>query len=135
MDGGAFRSTFNYITAAAADRKVAVFHWRRHDLSTTKPINDRVRDLAEPAACTSSPRASGCRPETVIVGYPVILRELPDLLPEIELQELIVVVNQMASRLLGGGDPQYDPEVLRANARQRSAPRASGCRSPASCSG
>lgn len=119
MVGGAFVSTFNYIQAAiAAGRSVAVFHWRRRDLDINKPIQPVLRDLAAAGKLQIVAAGERVRAGTTIVGYPVILREVPDLLPEIDTDALVVVVNQMASRLHGGGDPQYDPEALRATCRQ-----------------
>ena len=35
--------------------------------------------------------------------------------PKIEFKAFLVIVNQMASRLFGGGDVQYDPGTIRAN--------------------
>jgi glycosyltransferase involved in cell wall biosynthesis len=118
MVGGSFVSTFNYVrAAAAAGRSVAVFHWRRQDLGLGKPLRAEVRDAAQAGKLRIVAPGERVRAKTVIVGYPVILRELPDLLPDIEAGQLIVVVNQMAARLLSGGDPQYDPQQLRTHCR------------------
>lgn len=119
MVGGAFVSTFNYIQAAIASGKsVGVFHWRRSDLDIGKPIQPVLRDLAQAGKLQIVAPGEQVRAGATIIGYPVILRDVPDLLPEIDTGSLIVVVNQMASRLHGGGDPQYDPEALRATCRQ-----------------
>ncbi len=119
MVGGAFQSTFNYICAAIeAGQSVSVFHWRRYDLDVTKQINSALRDLAAEGRLRIVTPADTVRAKTVIFGYPVILRHVPDLLPEITLDNLVVVVNQMAARLHGGGDPQYDPAELRGILRE-----------------
>lgn len=120
MSGGAYESTLSYVRAAiAAGRSVAVFHWRRYDLDVSKPIHAALRELAQRGALTVVAPGERVRAGTVVVGYPVILRHEPDQLPEIACDALVVVVNQMAARLAGGGDPQYDPAELRATLRRR----------------
>jgi hypothetical protein len=120
MSGGAYVSTFNYICAAiAAGRSVAAFHWRRYDLDVTKPISNQRRDLAQRGKLQIVAPGERVRAETVIFGYPPILCHEPDLLPTLACDHLVVVVNQMASRLLGGEDPQYDPAELRETLRRR----------------
>jgi glycosyltransferase involved in cell wall biosynthesis len=118
LRGGAFVSTFNYMEAArAAGLRVGLLHWRRYDLDVTQPLNPLVRTLVQEGGAGVVSPGEAARAETVIVGYPAILAHPMDLFPEIEHDHLVVVVNQMASRLHGGGDPQYDPEAVRANLR------------------
>lgn len=119
LKGGAFVSTFNTIEAArAAGMSAALFHWRRHDLDVTQPLNPMVRRLAQEGAIRIVSPGEAARARTVIVGYPAILTEPVDRFPAIESEDLVVVINQMASRLHGGGDPQYDPRAIRANLRE-----------------
>jgi FkbM family methyltransferase len=118
LKGGAFVSTFNSIEAArAAGMSTALFHWRRHDLDVTQPLNPAVRRLAQEGAVRIVSPGEAARARTVIVGYPAILTEPVDHFPAIESENLVVVINQMASRLHGGGDPQYDPHAIRATLR------------------
>jgi len=118
LKGGAFVSTFNTIEAArAAGMRCVLFHWRRHDLDVTQPLNPLVRRLAQEGAVRIVSPGEAARVRTVIVGYPAILTEPVDAMPAIESEDLIVVINQMASRLSGGGDPQYDPQEIRATLR------------------
>ncbi|TPE48397.1 glycosyltransferase [Amaricoccus solimangrovi] len=115
MKGGSFVSTFNTIRAAvAAGMRVGVFHWRRYDLDMAKPLDPRLRDLVQAGGVTVVSAGETARARTLVFGYPVILADVPDPLPAISCDEVIVVVNQMAARLLDGGDPQYDPAELRA---------------------
>ncbi|MBA3325411.1 MAG: glycosyltransferase, partial [Rhodobacteraceae bacterium] len=116
LRGGAFVSTHNYVEAArAAGRSVGLFHWRRYDLDAGAPLNPAVRALAQAGEVRIVSPGEAVRAETVIVGYPAILTHPVDLFPAIDSDNLVVVVNQMASRLHGGADPQYDPAAVRAN--------------------
>ena len=115
MRGGSFVSTLNTIEAALqAGKRVGVFHWRRYDLDMTKPIDPRLRALAQGGRLVQVSAGEKVRAGTVIFGYPVILGAVPDPMPAIETDEVIVVVNQMAARMIDGADPQYDPLELRA---------------------
>lgn len=119
MKGGSFVSTLNTIEAAIrAGLRVGVFHWRRYDLDTGKPLDPRLRALAQAGRLTIVSAGETVRAETVVFGYPVILAEVPDPLPAIEASEVIVVVNQMASRMTDGSDPQYDPRALQDTVRR-----------------
>ena len=114
IGGGAFVSTMNYINAALADGKsVAVFHWRRYDLDVRKRLNPQVRQMAQDGKLRIVTPGEQVRAEVVLVGYPPILQHPIDMAPTVEFNRLLVVVNQMASRLFDGGDPQYDPERTR----------------------
>ena len=53
----------------------------------------------------------------MVFGYPVILAQVPDPLPRVACEAVILVVNQMAARMYDGGDPQYDPRALRETVR------------------
>jgi FkbM family methyltransferase len=115
MSGGAYESTLNYVRAAlAAGFSTGVLHWRRYDLDVTKALNAPLRALAQEGRLRIVAPGETVRTKATIVGYPPILKHKPDLFPQIATDDLIVVVNQMASRLRGGGDPQYDPRALRA---------------------
>ena len=122
MRGGAFVSKLNQIKAAiAAGRSVAIFHWQRYDLvgmEDRKKLNPAIRTLAQQGQLRIVAAGEAIRARTVIIGYPVILKHAIDLLPKIMFDQLVIVVNQMASRLHGGGDPQYDPRLLRANVQE-----------------
>ena len=114
MEGGAYESTLAYIRAAiAAKMTVAVFHWRRYDLDIHKPLNSQIRNFAQAGKLRIVAAGEEVQTRTVIVGYPVILKHQIDLFPKIDFRDLVVIVNQMASRLRSGGDPQYDPTAVR----------------------
>jgi hypothetical protein len=116
IGGGAYVSTMNYVKAAIkVGMKVAVFHWRRDDLDVSKPLNPEVRDLELDHKIQVISPGENVSADYVLVGYPPILRSLPDNLPKIHLDHLIVIVNQMSARLYDGGDPQYDPIELANN--------------------
>jgi len=116
LKAGAFVSTMNYVEAAIAHGySVALFHWRRYDLNVFQPLKRKIRQMAHEGRVRVVSPGEKVRASTVIVGYPVILRYVIDLCPEIEFDNFVVVVNQLASRLADGGDVQYDPLELRAN--------------------
>jgi len=118
MKGGSFVSTLNTIEAAVrAGMRVGVFHWRRYDLDITKPIDPRLRRLAQAGELVVVSAGETVRAGTVVFGYPVILAQVPDPLPAIACDAVILVVNQMAARMYDGGDPQYDPRALRETVR------------------
>lgn len=114
--GGAFVSTLNYIRAArAAGLSVGVFHWRRYDLDVTQALNPIIRSLAQDSEIRIVAPGEPVQATTVVFGYPVILVQWIDLFPAVTYKNLVVIVNQMAAYLHGGGDPQYDPQVIRDN--------------------
>jgi glycosyltransferase involved in cell wall biosynthesis len=118
MKGGSFVSTLNTIEAAVqAGMRVGVFHWRRYDLDMTKPVDPRMRRLAQAGAVVIVSAGETVRAKTLVFGYPVILATVPDPLPGITCAAVILVVNQMASRMTDGSDPQYDPAALQATVR------------------
>lgn len=64
MKGGSFVSTLNTIEAAvAAEMTVGVFHWRRYDLDTTKPIDPGSAGSPRTAGSSWSRRARRSGPE------------------------------------------------------------------------
>jgi hypothetical protein len=77
-------------------------------------LNPKIRQLAQEGVARIVAPGERARAAAVIIGYPAILAQMVDLFPEIDCDRLFVVVNQMASRLHGGGDPQYDPLIARA---------------------
>ncbi len=116
LNAGAFVSTMNYVEAAIAHGySVGLFHWRRYDLNVSRPLKREIRKMAHDGRVRIIAPGESVRASTVIVGYPVILRHVIDLCPEIEFENLVVVVNQMAARLADGGDVQYDPLEIREN--------------------
>ncbi|MGA0594952.1 glycosyltransferase [Enterovirga sp. CN4-39] len=116
IGGGAYVSTMNYVHAAlAAGKSVGVFHWRRYDLDPSKPLNEEVRELAAAGKIEVLVAGDVVEADTIIVGYPVILKHMIDRPPRISYRHLLVIINQMASRLFSGGDVQYNPLDLRAN--------------------
>lgn len=117
--GGAFGSTLNYIQAALRlGLKVGLFQWRRYDLDVRRPLQDQVLQMAQDGSVTIVAPGERVKADTVIVGYPVVLKCAIDLPPEIECQRFVIVTNQMAARLYSGGDVQYDPQEV-ANTVQR----------------
>jgi glycosyltransferase involved in cell wall biosynthesis len=118
LKGGAFVSTLNYIIACCKlQKRVAVVHWRKFDLNIHSSLNPKLY-----AACLEygiDILSPGDAVETVDVlfGYPAIINNLQDDFPSIKTQNLIVIINQFAERLYDGSDPQYDPEIVRANLR------------------
>lgn len=114
--GGAFGSTLNYILAArAAGLSVAVYHWRKYDLRADAPLNPRLYQVCFEHGVDILTVGDAVSAETVMIGYPAILQHLPDALPQVDTDNLIVIINQFASRLIDGSDEQYDPLVARRN--------------------
>ncbi|HVK91289.1 MAG TPA: glycosyltransferase, partial [Mycoplana sp.] len=114
LKGGAFVSTLNYMKAAAlAGLKIAAVHWRKYDLDTDSPLNPLFYDACLEHAVELLTDGDVVSSRHVIVGYPAILQHLPDRLPQISSENVIVLINQFATRLVDGSDRQYEPEVAR----------------------
>lgn len=118
LSGGAYISTMHYVHAACAQgQKVAIFHWRRADLDVTAPLRSELRELAMTGRFDVLAAGERVVAKTVLVGYPVVLNFRLDSLPEIKTERFAILVNQMASRLTTGEDPQYDPRRIQANVK------------------
>jgi glycosyltransferase involved in cell wall biosynthesis len=118
MGGGAFVSTLNYIIAACkAGQRVAVFHWRRFDLSTDAPLQARLYEACMDFAVDILAPGDSVEADVVLVGYPTILEHKIEPMPDVRAKHLLIVVNQFASRLVDGEDRQYDPLRVRAHLR------------------
>lgn len=119
MEGGAFTSTLNYILAAAKmGLRVGVLHWRRYDLDASRPPAHPFMQAVQDGLIYRVSPGETVKADAVVVGYPVILNHPIDLPPIVECNHLAIVVNQMSSRLLSGGDVQYDPLQVAKVARQ-----------------
>ncbi|WP_024460078.1 glycosyltransferase [Marinimicrobium sp. LS-A18] len=118
LSGGAFVSTMNYVDAAIAQgKRVAIFHWRRADLDVETPLKPVLRQRAGRGDFDILAAGESVKSEVVLVGYPVVLNYRLDMVPEIITKHFIILVNQMASRLTTGEDPQYDPRRVGENVR------------------
>lgn len=118
MQGGAYASTMSYLHAALRlGKRVGVFQWRRYELDVTLPPRGEVLRLAHEGQITVISPDERVSADLVLVGYPVILRDIVDLPPEIECQRVAIITNQMWSRLRGGGDVQYDPIQVAENVK------------------
>ncbi|MGD1712189.1 tetratricopeptide repeat protein [Dapis sp. BLCC M172] len=115
LQGGAFVSTINYIIAACRlGMKVAVVHWRKYELRPKK-VNFRFYDICVKYQLDILTPGDEVDANFVLFGYPPIIQHKPDAFPYINTTKLIVVINQFATRLVDGSDPQYDPHIVRAN--------------------
>jgi glycosyltransferase involved in cell wall biosynthesis len=118
LKGGAFVSTLNYIIAAVRDnRRVAVVHWRKFDLNNHAPVNPKLYDACLKYNIDILTPGDTVTSKYVLFGYPAIINTLLDDFPRIIAEQVILIINQFAERLYDGSDPQYDPEVVRANLR------------------
>lgn len=118
MPGGAFVSTLNYIVAARkAGKRTAVFHWPRIDLATDARPQPRLHTVCAELDVDILSPGDAVDADFVLFGYPVILQYRIDPLPVIRANQVVVVVNQFASRLVDGGDCQYDPGRIRSHLR------------------
>lgn len=114
LKGGAFVSTLNYMKAAIrAGLKIAALHWRKYELDTDSPLNPLFYEACLQHGVELLTDGDVVSSRHVIVGYPAILQQLPDRLPQIDCENVIVVINQFATRLVDGSDRQYDPEVAK----------------------
>ena len=119
LGGGAFVSTMNYVEAALAQGlSPALFHWRRYDLDGTSPLKSEIRQMAQEGKLRIVAPGEKVSTSTVILGYPCLLQHVIDLCPQVKFSTFLVLVNQMAARLYGGGDVQYDPHVVRKNLQE-----------------
>lgn len=118
LKGGAFVSTLNYIVGACKlNMRVAVVHWRKFDLNIHSPLNSKLYDACVQYGVDILSPGDTVETKYVLFGYPAIINHLQDDFPSIKTDHLIVIINQFAERLYDGTDPQYDPEVVRANLR------------------
>jgi glycosyltransferase involved in cell wall biosynthesis len=118
MAGGAYVSTRNYVEAAIKlGRRVGIFHYPRFDLNPNRVLNDQMRHLIHEQSIYRVAPGEKVRADIVVVGYPVILRDVIDRPPVIECDRFVIVTNQMNARLYSGGDVQYDPREISANVR------------------
>ncbi|MCV3736453.1 glycosyltransferase [Rhizobium sp. TRM96647] len=114
LKGGAFVSTMNYIAAAArAGLKIAAVHWRKYELNVESPLNPVFYDACLKYGISILTPGDEVRTKSVLVGYPAVLQNMPDRFPKIETDNVIVLINQFATRLVDGSDRQYEPEVIR----------------------
>ncbi len=114
LKGGAFVSTMNYIAAAArAGLKIAAVHWRKYELNVESPLNPAFYDACLKYDIAILTPGDEVKTSTVLVGYPAVLQNMPDRFPKIETDNVIVLINQFATRLVDGSDRQYEPEVIR----------------------
>ena len=112
--GGALISTLNYIIAASMmGKKVAVFHWRRFDLAPNAHLARQFYNTCLRYNIDILTVDDTVETEVVIFGYPVILQYMIDAAPKINTKHLIIIINQFASRMIDGGDPQYNPVDVR----------------------
>ena len=112
--GGALVSTLNYIVAARKiGKKVAIFHWRRYDLRVQASLHPQLYDICFQYDVDILTPGDSVDTEIVLFGYPVILQYMLDATLEIKTKHLFIIINQYASRLMYGGDPQYDPRIVR----------------------
>ncbi len=118
LEGGAYVSTMNYIGAAIREGySVGVFHWRRYDLDVTRLLRKELRQMAQEGSIHIVTPGEQVRAPTVLVGYPVVLQNIIDLPPVIDLERFYIITNQMSSRLYSGGDVQYCPATVSSNVR------------------
>lgn len=118
LSGGAYISTMHYVNAACAmGKKVALFHWRRADLDVNVPLRRELREQAMAGRFDVLAAGEQVVAGSVLVGYPVVLNYRLDSLPEIKTRQFAILVNQMASRLTTGEDPQYDPRRINENVK------------------
>jgi hypothetical protein len=114
MRGGAFVSTLYYIIAACkSGKRVAVFHWRRFDLTSDTPLQARLYETCMDFDVDILAPGDSVEADVVLVGYPTILQHKIEPMPGIRAKHLVIVVNQFASRLVDGQDQQYDPLRVR----------------------
>ncbi|WP_347331352.1 glycosyltransferase [Marinimicrobium locisalis] len=118
LSGGAFVSTMNYVNAAIAQgKRVAIFQWRRADLDVGIPLKPELRQRAGKGDFDILTPGEIVESDLVLVGYPVVLNYRLDTVPDLRTKRFIILVNQMANRLITGGDPQYDPRQVDHNVR------------------
>ena len=118
MVGGAYKSTMNYVHAAlASGLRVALFQYPFFRLQVSQPLNPRILDLAAAGTVDIVDAGEPVVTDTLLFGYPVMLRYPLDDPPRVDFRHLVVIVNQMAYRLHGRRDAQYAPDEVARNLR------------------
>lgn len=116
LTGGTAHSAMNMIQAArAAAMDCGVFHYRRYDLDVSQPLSHHMRAFFRDNDLDVIAAGERVRAKNVVITYPLIASYLMDRFPEIDHDNLFVVVNQMAERDTRHSDVAYDPLRIRAN--------------------
>lgn len=119
MRAGAFHSTYNLLQAAVrAGLRVAVFHWRRYTPESRERLNPAIRRLVGQGAIDLLSAGDQVSASTLVVGFVVVLRHLPDEMPAMTCGRYTVIVNQMAGAWRSRPSGVYNPLDLRAHMRQ-----------------
>ena len=111
-DGSAFGSLMNYVDAAVAQGlNVAIFQWRNYTAEIREPLKPTIRQMVQVGKLRVVAPGEKVRASTVIVGSPIILQHVVDLCPEIQFNNFIVIVDEIA-------EGRFDPEVARENLKE-----------------
>lgn len=108
--GCAFNSAMGYIQAARGHgMKIALFHWPSYERDVTLPVVDDIRGLAHQGEVRIVCPGEAVRANTVLICNPLSLDAIPDKPPNVEFEQLFVIVSRLPYRFLDGRDLQYDP--------------------------
>ena len=111
-DGSPFSSLMNYVDAAITQGlNVAVFQWRNYTAEIREPLKPTIRQMAQVGKLRVVAPGEKVRASTVIVGSPIILQHVVDLCPDIQFDNFIVIVDEVA-------EGRFDPEVARENLKE-----------------
>lgn len=116
VQGRTFVSTINYVIAACkADKRTAVFHWRRFDLAADAARQPHFYEVCMDFDIDILGPGDVAETDLVLIGCPSILQHKIEPMPEIRTKRLIV--NGPSNRLVDGCDQRYDLLRARANLR------------------
>jgi len=100
-----------------AGLSTAIVQVDRHDFPVDRPIHTAVQELADQGAVDIVVYGDKISAKVAIIRFPAIFGELNSFLPDVEAQQLKVVVNQPPRRVVGE-EPFYCVERCRAHIEQ-----------------
>ena len=119
MLGGTHASAMAMLSAGLrAGLACGILQYRRYDLDVTRPLDPATRQFAWDHGLRILTPGESARAATVILSHPPLASHVMDRFPAIDHDRLVVVVNQMAERDLGGQSVAYDPAQVRSNLRE-----------------
>jgi glycosyltransferase involved in cell wall biosynthesis len=118
LPGGSMRSSLNYAMAARRmGKRVALAHWKKYAFDPGRRIDPLVFIVCRTHKIDMLCSADEAEADYVLVGLASILSHIPDILPQICANRVLVLVNQFASTFATGKAVQYDPTIARRNAQ------------------
>jgi UDP-N-acetyl-D-mannosaminuronic acid dehydrogenase len=108
-----YGDSINYAMAAhSLGKKIALLHWPCNAASSTQPgLYDICRQKGMDILTSSDSAKANC----LLIGHPPIAAHIPNSLPKVEADRVLVLVDEYAECLKDGKEAAYDPIQVREN--------------------